>query len=125
MSDVVLDDGVPDEELLPDEVEARPIKGRFACPLEGCSLRGESAGGIKRHLTKVHKVNGRDYDVGPDPRVTYGATVYGPDDEKVRVLFYPSGKVRFRINEAGPMAIEEAFLTGEGKNVIIKLAPAS
>jgi hypothetical protein len=49
--------------------------------------------------------------------------VDSPDGRRVHVLFYDDGSLRFRINQANPLVIEEAFLTGEGKHGIIKLAP--
>ncbi len=42
---------------------------------------------------------------------------------RVRVLFYDDDAIRVRVHDAGPMHIEEAFLTGEGKHVIVKLVP--
>lgn len=49
--------------------------------------------------------------------------VYSPDGQRVQVLFYDDGSIRFRIYGA-PWAIEEAFLTGSGdKNAIIKVVP--
>lgn len=107
-----------------DEVEAQPIKGRYACPLDGCKTTGETVAGIRHHITTVHKLPGRDYEVEPRSNMTYGATVYGPNGEKVRLLFYANGSLRIRVNEAGPMAISEAFLPGKGENVIVKLIPA-
>ena len=50
--------------------------------------------------------------------------VAGPNGRFVRVLFYEDGAVRVRVEKAGPMVISQAFLTGAGKNVIIKLEPA-
>jgi len=47
------------------------------------------------------------------------------DGTRVRVLFYEDGSIRFRIHEAGPMHISEAFLSGQDKHVIIKLVPGS
>lgn len=49
--------------------------------------------------------------------------VIGPSGQSVRVLFYQDGSIRFRIDEAGPMVIKEAFLSAQGKNVIIKVSP--
>jgi len=119
---VTIEVAADERTLEPDEVEALPLKHRYACPVSGCDVTGISAGGIKRHITKVHRVDGREYDIKPRTNITYGATVYGPDDVKVRVLFYPTGAIRMRVNDAAPMAITEAFLSGES-NVIIKLVP--
>jgi hypothetical protein len=47
--------------------------------------------------------------------------VDGPDGQRVRVLFYDDGSMRIRVHDAGPMVIAEAFLSGHGKHVIIKL----
>lgn len=49
--------------------------------------------------------------------------VDGPEGQRVRILFYDDRSVRVRIHDAGPMVITEAFLTGPGKHVIIKLDP--
>lgn len=49
--------------------------------------------------------------------------VEGPAGSIVRVLFYDDGSIRVRVHEAGPMVLSEAFLTGAGKNVIVKLDP--
>jgi hypothetical protein len=42
--------------------------------------------------------------------------------ERVQVLFYDDGSYRFRIPNATPLVIEEAFLTGKRKTANIKLA---
>jgi hypothetical protein len=110
------------EDLADDEVEAQPIKDRYLCPIETCTKRGATKGGIRHHITSVHNLDGSDFEI-KSVKVPYGATVFGPNGEKIRILFYPSGAMRVRAHEAGPMALSEAFLTGEGKNVIVKLIP--
>lgn len=55
-------------------------------------------------------------------------TIVGPDGQRIRILFgKPTrdmwGKTRFRLNEAGPMHLKEAFLGGDAKNVIITVVP--
>lgn len=55
-------------------------------------------------------------------------TVIGPDGQKIRILFGNQsrghwGKTRFRLHDAGPMHIKEAFLGGEGKHVILTVVP--
>ena len=57
------------------------------------------------------------------PRLIDSQPIHGPDEQYVRVLFYDDGSIRFRVHDAGPMVLTEAFLTGAGKHVIIKLAP--
>ena len=48
--------------------------------------------------------------------------VVGSNDQRVQVLFYEDGSIRFRIY-GSPWVIEEAFLTGNrGQNAIIKVA---
>lgn len=39
------------------------------------------------------------------------------------VLWYDDGSSRVRYHEYGPCAITEAFLTGNGKHVIVKIKP--
>jgi len=51
--------------------------------------------------------------------------VDGPNGEYVRVLFYDDGSVRFRITNAGPMVITEAYIQGVRKHVILGVAPAT
>jgi hypothetical protein len=49
--------------------------------------------------------------------------VDGPNGERVHVLFYDDGSIRFRIYDC-PLVIEEAFLTGNKQDhAIIKAAP--
>lgn len=50
--------------------------------------------------------------------------VSGPAGRRVRVLFYDDGSIRFRVPDAAPMRISEAFLSGAREPVIIKLDPA-
>ncbi|MFC1914561.1 hypothetical protein ACFLXF_04745, partial [Chloroflexota bacterium] len=57
-------------------------------------------------------------------RMTRSVRVDGPDGEYVRVLFYDDRSVRFRITNAGPMVITEAYLQGKGKHVILGVTPA-
>lgn len=40
-------------------------------------------------------------------------------------MFYDDGAIRFRIVKGGPMQLFEAFLTGEGKDVILSVTPTS
>lgn len=42
---------------------------------------------------------------------------------KVRALRYADGSYRFRLHEAGPMTLSEAFMGGKDKHVILKLMP--
>jgi hypothetical protein len=54
---------------------------------------------------------------------TDSVRVDGPKGERVQVLFYDDGSIRFRIYDC-PLVIEEAFLTGSTKDhAIIKVAP--
>lgn len=50
--------------------------------------------------------------------------VSGPAGRRVRVLFYDDGSIRFRVPDAAPMKLSEAFLSGAKEPVIIKLDPA-
>lgn len=56
-------------------------------------------------------------------RKLVGKTVKDPFGRDVRLLFYASGAIRVRVNGAAPMHLAEAFLTGFGQNVIVKLDP--
>jgi hypothetical protein len=49
--------------------------------------------------------------------------IEGPSGQKVRVRFYADGSMRFKVLEAGPMVIAEAFMTGHRHDVIVKLEP--
>jgi hypothetical protein len=56
------------------------------------------------------------------PARTHSEAVYSPDGQRVQVLFYADGSIRFRIY-GSPWVIEEAFLTGNAQqNAIIKVA---
>lgn len=49
--------------------------------------------------------------------------VDGPDGRRVQVLFYADETIRFRIYEC-PMVLEEAYMTGKGKDfTILKVGP--
>lgn len=50
--------------------------------------------------------------------------INGPGGRYIRVLFYDDGSVRFRITNAGPMVITEAYIQGPSKHVILGVAPA-
>lgn len=50
--------------------------------------------------------------------------VDGPKGRRVQVLFYEDDAVRFRVHDAGPMVISEAYLQKPAGNVIIKVDPA-
>lgn len=49
--------------------------------------------------------------------------IKGPDERRVRVLFYDDGSIRFRVTDAAPMKLAEAFLRGRDSSVIVKLDP--
>jgi hypothetical protein len=42
---------------------------------------------------------------------------------KVRISFYEDGRVRFRIDDAAPMIVQECYLTGNKDDVLITVAP--
>lgn len=104
--------------IVSDEVEAQPFTS-VRCPFPSCAVVGQSVAGVRRHITKIHHVDGRSVDLSEE--VVHAATVFGPHGEKARLLFYSDGSIRLRIHDAGPMVISEAFLPGEGKHVIVKL----
>ena len=57
--------------------------------------------------------------------LTHSEAVYSPNNQRVQVLFYDDGAIRFRIY-GSPWVIEEAFLTGNrGQNAIIKVTKKS
>lgn len=49
--------------------------------------------------------------------------VEGPEDRQVRLRFYGDHSMRIELPEAGPMVLTEAFLSGKGHTVVIKLDP--
>jgi hypothetical protein len=57
------------------------------------------------------------------PKLVQSVPVDGPGDRRVRVLFYDDGSIRFRVANAAPMRLSEAFLSGRDANVIVKLDP--
>ena len=56
-------------------------------------------------------------------RLLNSIRVDGPSGEYIRVLFYNDRSVRFRVTNAGPMVITEAYLQGKNKHVILGIAP--
>ncbi len=50
--------------------------------------------------------------------------VAGPGQKSIAVKFFDDGSVRFRLNKAGPMVIQYAFLPGKELNVIVELKPS-
>lgn len=42
---------------------------------------------------------------------------------KVRVTFLEDGRVRFRIDKAGPMVLTECYLTGKQQDILAAFAP--
>ncbi len=57
-------------------------------------------------------------------RLLRSVRVDGPVGRYLRVLFYDDGSVRFRITNAGPMAITQAYIQGRNKHVILEVVPA-
>ncbi len=58
-------------------------------------------------------------------RMVQSERVDGPGGRYIRIGFYDDGSVRFRVTNAGPMVITEAYIQGKGKNVILSVAPAT
>jgi len=58
-------------------------------------------------------------------RLVQSERVDGPGGRYVRIGFYDDGSVRFRITNAGPMVITEAYIQGQRKHVILAVAPAA
>ncbi len=50
--------------------------------------------------------------------------VVGPSGTRVDILFYDDGGLKFRVRESGPMAVTQAWLTGRGQDVMVRLVPA-
>jgi hypothetical protein len=59
------------------------------------------------------------------PTLLQSVPVDGPHDRRARVLFYDDGSIRIRISNAAPMKLSEAFMSGKGDHVILKLDPAA
>lgn len=51
-------------------------------------------------------------------------SVTGPNDTQVDVVFYDDGGLAVRVREAGPMAMTQAWMTGRGQDVRLRLVPA-
>jgi len=51
-------------------------------------------------------------------------SVTGPDERRVEVVFYDDGGLAVNVREAGPMALTQAWLTGRGNDVRVRLVPA-
>jgi hypothetical protein len=51
-------------------------------------------------------------------------SVTGPNDTKVEVIFYDDGGLAVNVREAGPLAVTQAWLTGRGNDVRVRLVPA-
>jgi len=58
-------------------------------------------------------------------RLLKSVRVDGPEGRYVRVVFYDDGSLRFRVTNAGPMVITEAYIQGKNKHVILGVAPAT
>lgn len=52
-----------------------------------------------------------------------GLTIHTPRGKKIRVTEYADGRVRFRLEGAAPMMVQECYLTGRGNHVIVTLVP--
>ena len=57
-------------------------------------------------------------------RLIQSERIDGPSGRYVRIGFYDDGSVRFRITNAGPMVITEAYIQGRRKHVILAVTPA-
>lgn len=60
----------------------------------------------------------------PDPQHLNAVTVMTPGGQRIRITEYQDRRLRFRISKAAPAMIQEAYLTGNDDDVIIKIAPA-
>ena len=49
--------------------------------------------------------------------------VTSANGHEIHIKYFDDGAVRFRLDEAGPMALRFAFLPGVKRNVTIELAP--
>jgi len=47
-----------------------------------------------------------------------------PNDTRVDVVFFDDGGLALRVRESGPMAVTQAWLTGRGNDVTVRLVPA-
>ena len=50
--------------------------------------------------------------------------VVGPNGTRVDILFYDDGGLKFRVRESGLVAVTQAWLTGRGQDVMVRLVPA-
>jgi len=50
-------------------------------------------------------------------------TVYTPGGKKFRLSEYQDARFRLRLGKAGPMLVQECFVTGPGEDVIVSLVP--
>jgi hypothetical protein len=63
------------------------------------------------------------FELVPDKQYPNAVTLHTPEGKKIRVSEYKDGRLRLRLAKAGPMLVQECYLTGAGDDVILSLVP--
>jgi len=61
--------------------------------------------------------------MGNPPKLLHSEDSKGPFGRRVRISYYADGSIRVKIPKASPMAVDELFVAGEGKDVISRFFP--
>lgn len=61
--------------------------------------------------------------VVPDKEFRQAVSVLTPGGRKLRIIDYPDGRVRVKVMQAAPMVLQELYLAGVGKDVVISVVP--
>lgn len=61
--------------------------------------------------------------VVPDKEFRTAISVLTPTKRKLRIVDYPDGRVRVKVMQGAPMILQELYLAGTGKDVVISVAP--
>jgi len=64
-----------------------------------------------------------DYKIRRDPTHPNAITIETPNGKRIRITDYDDGRIRFRLVEAGPMHVQERYLTGRNQDVIVSVVP--
>jgi hypothetical protein len=59
----------------------------------------------------------------PDKEFRQAISVLTPGGRKLRIVDYPDGRIRVKVIQAAPMLLQELFLAGVGKDVVISVVP--
>lgn len=70
------------------------------------------------------ELDGRNgWRIMPDLELKNAATVQTPGRNRLRLTCYPDGRLRLKVQGAGPLLVQDAGLTGRGADVNIVLVP--